>query len=116
MRPRTEEEGNNRGGGDSVFTRPRREEGTLNVGVEGTGWDGVGGQQVEIFVDDEREFSVLFRAVSCLSSTVARYLIVISRSYLLDIESRQVARPFLRVPRRLSRKTVPCTGKNSRNS
>ena len=36
--------------------------------------------------------------------------IVISRSYLLDRESRQVARPFLRVPRRLSRKTVPRVG------
>ena len=43
--------------------------------MEGTGWDGVGGQQVEIFVDDEREFSVLFRAVSSLSSTVAWHLL-----------------------------------------
>ena len=36
-----------------------------------TGWDDVGRQQVEIFVDNEREFSVQFGAVSRLYSTVA---------------------------------------------
>ena len=36
------------------------------------GWDDVGRKQVEIFVDDEREFPVLFHAVSTYYTTVAR--------------------------------------------